>query len=93
VTSRAFLRIYRDGSKVAVGLDTMTSGLNRPVLLFANDRGDELDAEMLARHLQETFGDIVQKARSDAYASGYRDGRARCGKTQWFSRWLGREMP
>lgn len=79
------LAIRREGSKVIFKFPTV---LNR-YFTFAIERGDEVDAALLAADMNARLDAAVQTARRDAYTQGWRDAKAKkSGKSDWFSRVL-----
>ena len=52
---------------------------------FRFDAGVAWAARLLANALRDHIDKAVERARRDSYAEGYKDGRAKRGRTQWFS--------
>lgn len=49
---------------------------------------DELSATLLIRHLRKRFHDKIEEVRRESYAEGYKDGRGKKRKEQFFSPYL-----
>jgi hypothetical protein len=47
----------------------------------------ELHAELLLRQLNIEMQNQLRKIREEAYLDGYKDGRAKRGKKNWFKSW------
>ncbi len=86
-----FLWFRRDGaSKVQVLVDTGLGNLKYPHVAFEYDTGSDLAAELLNLHLQQAFNKVIQAARAESYADGYRDAKAKRAKATWWSTLLER---
>lgn len=88
MTSRAFLTISRDGSKVTLKVDTNLE-VERPALLFEWETGKEMHAALLADRLRENYTGLIERARKSAYLAGYKDGRGKKQQRSWWPSWLG----
>jgi hypothetical protein len=44
-------------------------------------------AELLRMRMQEGLRPKLEEIRKEAYLDGYKDGRAKRGKKNWFKRW------
>ncbi len=84
------IEIKRDGCQVVLhfDLDVPTYETRVFPLSFGCGSGGEVYAGLLARAMQESFGDRVAAARRDAYEQGWKEAKAKRSKAEWFSRLL-----
>lgn len=78
------ISITRKENRVVLAVD---SGLpvKMPVYLFSWETPNDSWAELLKTRLEDRLYDIVTQIRRIAYAQGYRDGRDKRKRTDWFS--------
>ena len=76
------ITITQNGTKVKVTLDPNIDG--RVMILNWECNGDWY-AHLLARKLNETLASKVESARREAYEQGYKDGKGKKAKLNWFS--------
>ena len=62
--------------------------VQRCVVHFSHAAGDEMDAILLARHIQSEMRAQLEAIKRAAYKGGYQDGRARRRKkTEFYGNW------
>lgn len=89
---RPFLGFRRSGTRVIVAIDAMLHGVPSRYELPV-ECGGEVCAELLSDHLAIMRDEVVRKVVEQAYASGYRDGRAKRGRAKHHDTILGRDVP
>jgi hypothetical protein len=81
-----FLKISPDGSAVKIGLPTVN---DRYFTLSMHVPGESpIFARLLAADMNERFEKAVRLAREQAYASGWKDAKAKSAKRDYFTGWL-----
>lgn len=56
--------------------------------LFYWNCENEAFAYLLSEQLRKHYGDCIEAARKEEYERGYKDGRAKRKRIDWFKRWL-----
>lgn len=73
-----------NGGAVFIGLHTQLS-IEKPMIWFKVDRGNELDAALLEARLDTLLFERMQEIRREAYLQGWKDKAAKKAKQTYFS--------
>lgn len=79
------IRIYREGSKVAIDIDANVESLGMRTFKFETYWGHETAAALVAEKLRAELGNQIQLCRRAEYESGWKDAKSkRRSKQNWF---------
>lgn len=77
------IKFYLDKETVKVVVEAKGLKTDSRYPHFSYNAGNELNAELLAKYLEETTTKIIQEIREDAYNEGYKLGRGKKKKWSW----------
>jgi hypothetical protein len=78
------IEFKREGTKVLVDVQTGIAS-ERSTMRLSWETGSEWFAVLLVDQLRQQLGDAVKKRVEDSYNEGYKNGRAKVAKRQYFS--------
>ena len=79
------LSIVRDGNDGEVRVEAFVPTLGTRIFRLRFSTGSDWSAGLVAGNLSEAISSAVKAARSEAYANGWRDAKAKRKKCEWFS--------
>lgn len=56
------------------------------IVILSTERGNQISAELLYRHLEDEYHNLIENAHRTAYEQGFKDGRQHRKKKDWFHR-------
>ena len=82
-------RVVRDGAAVQILVSVRPWEAKFLRLPFSHQCGNDVVADCVRERVNGLLDSMMKRAREDAYNQGYRDGRAKVGKLNTFSRAAG----
>lgn len=83
------IKFNRNGQKectqVSVRIDTDLPVAEHTIVL-ETERSNQISAELLLRHLDNEYHNLIEKAHKKAYEQGFKDGQQHKKKKNWFRR-------
>lgn len=78
------MRIVRNGSRVQVEINTELP-IQANVVAFYVDRGNEFDAALLDKHLNDLMAAKMRDIRREEYERGWKDRGSKKTKANWWN--------
>ena len=60
--------------------------VEQSIICTTSERSNQISAELLRRHLENEYHNLIHKAHQEAYEQGFKDGRQHKRKKNWFRR-------
>jgi hypothetical protein len=79
------ITVKREGTNVRIAV---SPGILNYIFYFDYQTGSDVCAELMRERIEKRLNDSLRAIRQEAYLDGYKDGRGKKGKKDWFKSWF-----